>query len=129
MQRVCIFASTDCHHHSLAAPFTCNVTVAAGDYQFEQHMLQITSCQIHTFDCTYKGQSQDKNQRHLYHEWCIGKGGEKYRTWDNITATLGHKQVDLLKMDIGKGVFVWTMKSAQNLNPGLSNVTGTVTTC
>lgn len=74
---------------------------AAGDYQFEEAMLRITSCQVHTFDCTYSGKSVDKNRRHHYHEWCIGIGGDKYRSWDNITRTLAHDQVDLLKMDIG----------------------------
>lgn len=57
---------------------------------------------MHTFDCTYKGAS--RHARHFYHEWCVGQPDDntrrKFRTWANITSSLGHKSVDLLKMDI-----------------------------
>lgn len=64
-------------------------------------MLKYTKCNIHTFDCTYKqGKSQDP--RHTYHTWCLGdpKKGTDFRTWANVTSTLGHNRVHLLKMDI-----------------------------
>lgn len=73
-----------------------------GDYSFERSMLKETRCQIHTFDCTYaNGTSQDPS-RHHYHHWCLGgrQIGDQYRSWDNITASLQHTSVDLLKMDI-----------------------------
>lgn len=68
-------------------------------------MLAATSCQIHTFDCTYDGKSIDP-ARHHYHKWCIGDGTAQYRTWANVTKTLGHNQIDLLKMDIGEQVLI-----------------------
>jgi len=71
-----------------------------GDFQFENAMLSATRCQVHTFDCTYDGHSLDQGARHHYHKWCIGVGAGQYRTWDNITNTLRHQRVDLLKMDI-----------------------------
>jgi hypothetical protein len=64
-------------------------------------VLKETTCDIHTFDCTYNGTSKDP--RHSYHKWCIGGSTEPgFRTWANITAELQHSKVDLLKMDIGK---------------------------
>lgn len=63
-------------------------------------MLSATNCEVHTFDCTYDGKSIDK--RHFYHKWCVGNGVGLFRTWSNITKTLGHEHVDLLKMDIGE---------------------------
>jgi hypothetical protein len=77
----------------------------AGDYSFETSMLNETSCDIHTFDCTYDGKSQ--GPRHFYQKWCVGEPGDPglsgrdIRTWSNITSELQHKVVDLLKMDIG----------------------------
>lgn len=67
-------------------------------------MLKQTSCSIHTFDCTYNGSSI--GPRHTYHKWCVASAntvaakGPTYRTWSNITLSLGHKHVDLLKIDI-----------------------------
>lgn len=65
-------------------------------------MLKESDCEIHTFDCTYKGKSQKKG-RHFYHRWCVGdpKNGRHFRTWAQITKALHHDKVDLLKMDIG----------------------------
>eukprot|EP00775_Hariotina_reticulata_P009669 gene9669-9828_t len=73
-----------------------------GNFQFEDGMLSATPCDVHTFDCTYKGAS--RHARHFYHEWCVGQPddntGRKFRTWANITSSLGHNTVDILKMDI-----------------------------
>lgn len=74
---------------------------AAGDYQFETNMLKHTTCSIYTFDCTYNGTSIHQS-RHHYYKWCIGTGADDWRTWSNITQTLGHPVVDLLKMDVGE---------------------------
>lgn len=73
----------------------------AGDFQFETAMLKETSCQVYTFDCTYNGHSLDQDDRHHYYKWCLGGGSGQYRTWANITNSLGHERVDLLKIDIG----------------------------
>jgi hypothetical protein len=72
-----------------------------GNYDFEKAVLQATSCNITTFDCTYNGTSQDP--RHSYYKWCVGnsKNGPEFRSWANITTTLGHSKVDVLKIDIG----------------------------
>lgn len=82
------------------------MSLVVGNYDFEQAMLKATRCQIHTFDCTYATGTSQNQKRHHYHHWCAGDPahGEQYRTWDNITASLGHKAVDLLKIDIGR----WT---------------------
>lgn len=71
-----------------------------GDYSFEHSVLKATSCTVHTFDCTYNGASQ--GPRHSYYKWCIGdaKHGPDFRSWANITTTLGHSKVDVLKIDI-----------------------------
>eukprot|EP00775_Hariotina_reticulata_P005574 gene5574-5811_t len=72
----------------------------AGDYKFEQAMLNVTPCEIHTFDCTYNGSSQHPS-RHFYHNWCVGpERNPKYRNWSNITQTLRHASVDVVKVQI-----------------------------
>eukprot|EP00878_Enallax_costatus_P018664 GHUV01019658.1.p1 GENE.GHUV01019658.1~~GHUV01019658.1.p1 ORF type:complete len:158 (+),score=0.04 GHUV01019658.1:108-581(+) len=44
--------------------------------------------------------------RHIYQKWCIAgqstvaDKGPPYRTWSNITSSLGHKSIDILKVDI-----------------------------
>jgi hypothetical protein len=72
-----------------------------GQYDFEVAVLNETSCSVHTFDCTYDGKSQ--GPRHSYYKWCVGdqKNGSNFRSWANITATLNHSKVDVLKIDIG----------------------------
>lgn len=81
-----------------------NAMVLAGDYAFERTMMDKTLCEVHTFDCTYKAGTSQSPGRHFYHHWCLGEPsqGEQYRTWSNITTSLGHKKVHLLKMDIGE---------------------------
>lgn len=72
-----------------------------GNYQFEEAALEHTSCDVHTFDCTWDGKSILEG-RHFYHKLCLGLGQDStYRSWQNITHSLGHSRVDLLKMDIG----------------------------
>lgn len=52
-------------------------------------------------DCTVKGRSLSPG-RHSYHDWCLGDPRLRpgLRPWANVTASLGHKRVDLLKLDI-----------------------------
>jgi hypothetical protein len=77
-----------------------SIMSAAGDYKFEQAMLNVTPCAIHTFDCTYNGSSQHPS-RHFYHKWCVGsERNPKYRNWSNITRTLGHTSIDVVKVQI-----------------------------
>jgi hypothetical protein len=73
-------------------------------------MLQQTTCEVITFDCTFNGTSQ--GPRHTYHKWCLGdqQDGADFRTWANITASLGHSKVDVLKIDIGEFVDTATAK-------------------
>lgn len=78
----------------------CFYCCDAGDFQFEWAVLKETSCEIHTFDCTFDG--ADLHPRHKYHKTCIGNGLNGYQTWSNVTQGLGHSKVDLLKMDIGE---------------------------
>lgn len=69
-------------------------------------MLNATTCDIHTFDCTTDGTSQHPS-RHFFHKWCVGASSsrEDFRTWTNITTTLGHPLVHLLKVDIETSEF------------------------
>eukprot|EP00775_Hariotina_reticulata_P002713 gene2713-3010_t len=58
-------------------------------------------CEVHTFDCTFNGQSIEP-QRHTYHKVCVGQGGPLFKSWDEITRGLGHhhRGVDVAKIDI-----------------------------
>jgi hypothetical protein len=89
-----------CSLDSLATKTGCVVYSlgSANNYKFEEAILKETPCHVHTFDCTVDGRSINPS-RHTFHKWCIGtKNG--YRTWCNITESLGHTHVDILKMDI-----------------------------
>eukprot|EP00878_Enallax_costatus_P019727 GHUV01020820.1.p1 GENE.GHUV01020820.1~~GHUV01020820.1.p1 ORF type:complete len:260 (+),score=54.85 GHUV01020820.1:230-1009(+) len=70
-----------------------------GDYSFEQDALNNTKCEVHTFDCTYDGTSIDP-ERHKYHKTCVGRAGPLFKTWEQITHELGHKVIDVAKIDI-----------------------------
>ena len=85
-------------HARVAQRYVCTL---AGDYQFEEAVLNDTMCEVRTFDCTYDGRSIHPT-RHHYHKWCLGSGQGNTRTWANITQALGHKHVQVLKMDIGE---------------------------
>ncbi|GBG00334.1 hypothetical protein Rsub_13104 [Raphidocelis subcapitata] len=71
-----------------------------GDYSFEREMLDLTKCDIHTFDCTFDGRSQ--SSRHFYHKTCLGlpSSGPLFKEYDTVLAELGHGRVDFLKIDI-----------------------------
>lgn len=96
-----------------------------GDYAFENHVLSITKCEVHTFDCTYKG--EDQGPRHHYHEWCLGsepdasmKGKGKFMTYKDIVVELGHvgMEVEVLKIDI-EGYEFQTMSGLHEFTPSL----------
>jgi FkbM family methyltransferase len=78
---------------------------AAGNFLFEEAMLAATSCELHTFDCTYEGSSILPG-RHFYYQWCIGNPGLgittglTFKSWDQVTRELNHDYVNLLKIDI-----------------------------
>jgi hypothetical protein len=74
------------------------------DYAFEQNILQRTSCQVVTFDCTVSGSSI--HPRHTYLKKCLGSTASMEanpKDWVTLSASmdqLGHSRVTLLKIDI-----------------------------
>lgn len=92
-------------------------------WQFEQDIVKTTPCEVHTFDCTgprSRFQTDDKDPRIHFHHICLGteyepavpdekcvrndkgnliKCGETW-TLAHAAAKLGHKRIDLYKMDI-----------------------------
>ena len=92
------------------------------DYAFELAIAKATHCHIHTFDCNVIPRvPQALRKRVTFHRWCLGEhdyelsnrgievnshnggghgGTAVFRTWETTLRTLGHKRVDLLKMDI-----------------------------
>lgn len=97
--------------HSADACIPC----FAGNYDFERYVLSTTDCSVNTFDCTYAGASQGPG--HSYYKWCVGdpKNGPEFRSWANITATLGHSKVDMLKIDIGEAGRTALKRDADNV--------------
>lgn len=87
----------------LPPPF--HLETHTGNYLFEEAMLEATSCELHTFDCTFDGKSVMPG-RHHYHKWCIGNPGLgitsrlTFKSWDDVTRELRHDHVNLLKIDI-----------------------------
>jgi hypothetical protein len=85
------------------------------EWQFERSMLKRTPCEIHTFDCTGPRSrfKVPKNQTRLhFHHVCIspypqnpneprpkGMVGESW-TLLEMQQKLGHKRIDLLKIDV-----------------------------
>lgn len=91
------------------------------DFSFEIDIVNQFKCRVHTFDCTVGTvKSADIPPGVVFHPWCVGgKNEEKrissdlghqgetgqYYTLGTIRAKLGHKSVDLLKMDIERHEF------------------------
>lgn len=86
-------------------------------WEFENDLLDRTPCSIHTFDCTGPKERYNapNNSRHFFHHVCLGaeheespeicKGSYNIKcgpTWTlkEMQQHLGHRQIDLLKMDI-----------------------------
>lgn len=84
--------------------------------EFEQAMIDATSCEVFQFDCTVDAASMvpivarlRQPQRFHFHETCIGVDGEsmtfggrtaKLKSLKTIMTDLGHTRIDLLKIDI-----------------------------
>ena len=77
-----------------------------GDYAFEEDMLNNTNCEVHTFDCTYKGHSI--HPRHTYHRLCLGTQainlpkmeGLQFRTLKETVSFIGIQNIPVMKIDI-----------------------------
>ena len=74
-----------------------------GDFSFEESMLTVTDCDIHTFDCTISGASI--HPRHQYHQRCLGSSAkaaldERFITLSSAAAELGVEKINLLKIDV-----------------------------
>lgn len=94
---------------NLKPPCTIYSIGGNNQWEFELDILQKTSCQVHTFDCTgdvsrFKVPTDDRLH---FHYICLGarntpagNGMGEIWTLDKIQTTLNHTQVDLLKMDI-----------------------------
>lgn len=74
------------------------------NYRFEQDILDKTNCTVVTFDCTIDGRKL--GPRHVFSKLCLGsqsKMEEDPQNWTTLSAAMerfGHKQLDLLKIDI-----------------------------
>ena len=77
---------------------------SAGDFRFEQSMVEATPCEIFTFDCTMPSAPDTSfSPRVHFHPICLGKADDvraKYRSLSSIAAQFGHTTIHLLKMDI-----------------------------
>lgn len=89
---------------------TCVVYSIGGNnqWEFEVDILERTSCEVHTFDCTgnierFKVPTND-SRLHFHYE-CLHGGvgdvpGPNFLTLSEMAHKYGHTQIDLLKMDI-----------------------------
>jgi hypothetical protein len=107
-----------CGIDELQTEETCVVYSVGGNNQwtFEQDILAKTPCEVHTFDCTgnITRFHKPRNPRLHFHHICLGaehvpynhdqkcKGGicGDILTLYQIQIMLGHKRIDLFKMDI-----------------------------
>ena len=77
---------------------------SAGDDSFEADILNRTSCEVVTFDCTTPGRAV--HPRHRYVQKCLGTKERmqadpgSWITLDAAMAEFGHDQLALLKADI-----------------------------
>jgi FkbM family methyltransferase len=90
-----------------------------GQFDFEESMLQNTPCEVHTFDCTYDGNSL--GPRHHYHKQCLGsaqkaKEDAMFISLAQAATSLGIDEISLLKMDI-EGFEYDVMSSWQKTDP------------
>ena len=77
-------------------------------FRFELSIAKATNCEIHTFDCNVAIPKVPPklSSRLTFHKSCVGgrneldAEGHAFRTLASIQAELGHKKVDLLKVDI-----------------------------
>ena len=78
------------------------------EWDFDLSIAKATNCEIHTFDCNVAIPKVPPklSSRLTFHKFCVaGRNeldaeGHAFRTLASIQAELGHKKVDLLKVDI-----------------------------
>ena len=97
-------------------------------------MLTVTSCGVHTYDCTYTKPLPRLDARITFHQECIGDApvgtpaGVRYAPLPVLVAELGVPRVDLLKMCVRRdkgacvyyGMCVRPSSTAPSLPPSLS---------
>lgn len=92
-----------CGPSSFKAPCVIYSMGSRGDYTFEEAMLALTQCHIHTFDCTFAN-GKSIHPRHFFHKLCISGNPKEtlpnFKTYGEITRMLDHTEIALLKMDI-----------------------------
>lgn len=88
-----------CDLEMLQAPCLIYSLGSNGQFDFEDGILALTPCHVHTYDCTYDGSS--RHERHKYFKECIGAGKKpNFITYADSVARSGFPGVDLLKIDI-----------------------------
>ena len=77
------------------------------EWEFEMDILQSTTCEVHTFDCTGERERfhVPEHSRLHFHYICLtayssGKVDDKYWSLLDVQRALGHTRINLLKMDI-----------------------------
>ena len=87
----------------------------AGEARFEMMLSNLTSCEVHGFDCTLR--TKQPEWKFSFHDWCLGKErsfesntyskdktstGESFvfKSLSDVRRDLGHSHIDLLKFDI-----------------------------
>lgn len=113
--------------------YICNTNVSKGDcvvfslgsrkdFSFEEEIVAVLQCKVHTFDCTVGEVLPDEVPAGVFfHPWCIGdedtlkvfssdllnsKGKlAQYYTIRTVMRMLGYTYVDILKMDIERHEF------------------------
>ena len=93
-----------CALKTLRAPCVIYSLGSHLEFDFEDQMVAHTPCEIHTFDCTVDiSKLPALPSRVHFHHLCLGEDGvpdARYRSFGNLTTSLGHSEVALLKMDI-----------------------------
>jgi hypothetical protein len=98
-------AKVVCGMSRLQSPCVIYSLGSGGNFAFEEAASKNTPCEIHTFDCTVREDRLPVTfpARVTYHSICLGSDEDvksQYRSLGSLMREFGHKQVDLLKMDI-----------------------------
>ena len=75
---------------------------SANNFYFENDLLKLTRCHIHTFDCTSRRPHSHqiiRSDRFTYHKICIGNK-KKFKSLIDVMHELGHTKLDMIKWDI-----------------------------
>lgn len=95
-----------CGMDTLVSPCAVFSLGSDGDYKFEESVLGMTPCTVHTFDCTIpQSKIQKLNARHFFHSTCIGSAEKAatdplFKTLPQAIQAAGVGRVDVLKIDI-----------------------------